>query len=364
MLRSILIVGAGIAGSTVAALLGRAGHRVTLVERDDRRRTSGSPVDVRGAALPVVDRLGITDALRESDTGVAHVEFVDDRGRCRARAAMRRDSARDVEISRSALNQVLSDSAADVADFVHADSPTHLEADASGVDVTFESGRRSRFDLVVGADGQHSTVRRLAFGPEAQYASPLGLAIATVPVDARLVSPPDVVRVCNIPEASLSVHPAGGHPGAAFIFRTDTGRPRDRDRQQRELEQRYAGFGWLAAELLVAAREADDLYYDTVDRVSVPSWSRERVVLLGDAASSITILGEGASMALAGAGALADAIAGTDDVDVAVAAYERDHRPRVTTAQRGASYGAAALVPRTARGIALRNLLVRVARRV
>ena len=87
-------------------------------------------------------------------------------------------------------------------------------------------------------------------------------------------------------------------------------------------------------------------------------------MLLGDAASSITILGDGASMALAGASALADAIANTHDVDDAVTAYEREHRPRVTAAQRGAGYGASVLVPSTARGIALRNLLVRVARRV
>ena len=68
------------------------------MERDSRQRSSGSPVDVRGAALPAVDRLGITDALRKADTGVAHVEFVDERGRRRARAAMRRNSAMDVEI--------------------------------------------------------------------------------------------------------------------------------------------------------------------------------------------------------------------------------------------------------------------------
>ena len=125
--------------------------------------------------------------------------------------------------------------------------------------MTFESGRQARFDLVVGADGQHSTIRRLAFGPESQYANPVGLVIATTPVDATLVSAPDVVQMCNIPGASLSVHPAGGHPAAAFIFRAGTSRPRDREAQQRELEQRYAGRGWLSTELLAAAREAEDL---------------------------------------------------------------------------------------------------------
>lgn len=357
-------MGGGIAGSTLATLLGRAGHRVTLVERDAGQRSSGSPVDVRGAAVPVVDRLAVTDDLRASDTGVTSVEFLDERGVRRARATMRRNSAADIEISRSTLNRVLIDAATDVAELVYGDGPAHLESDTSGVDVTFDSGRQSRFDLVVGADGQHSTVRRLVFGPESEYASPLGLAIATAPVATSLVSAPDVVQICNVPGGCMTVHPAGGHPVVAFIFRTDIGRPVDRDRQQHELEQRYAGRGRCSVELLAAARTAEDLYFDTVNRVSVPTWSRGRVVLLGDSASSITILGEGCSMAVAGAGALADALAGTDDVDAAVAAYERDHRRRVTAAQRGAGYGASVLVPKTAGGIGLRNLLVRVARRV
>jgi 2-polyprenyl-6-methoxyphenol hydroxylase-like FAD-dependent oxidoreductase len=184
--------------------------------------------------------------------------------------------------------------------------------------VAFESGRQSRFDLVVGTDGQHSTIRQLAFGPESQYARPLGLAIATAPVDPALVSAPDVVQICNVAGACMTVHPAGGQPGVAFIFRTDAERPTERDGQHRELEGRYAGRGWHSAELLAAARDAEDLYFDTVNRVSLPSWSRGRVVLLGDSASSITILGEGCSMAIAGAGSLANALTGTDDVDAAV----------------------------------------------
>lgn len=364
MPRSVLVVGGGIAGSTLATLLGRARHRVTLVERDAGQRSSGSPVDVRGSALPVVDQLAVTEALRTSDTGVNYVEFVDERGRRRARAMMRRSSAADIEISRSALNAILTTAAADVAEIVHGDGPAQLEADTAGVDVAFESGRQSRFDLVVGTDGQHSTIRQLAFGPESQYARPLGLAIATAPVDPALVSAPDVVQICNVPGACMAVHPAGDQPGVAFIFRTDAERPTERDGQQRELEGRYAGRGWRSAELLAAARDAEDLYFDTVNRVSAPSWSRGRVVLLGDSASSITILGEGCSMAIAGAGSLANALTGTDDVDAAVAAYEQDHQPRVAAAQRGVGYGASVLVPKTARGIGLRNLLVRVARRV
>jgi 2-polyprenyl-6-methoxyphenol hydroxylase-like FAD-dependent oxidoreductase len=362
----VLVVGGGIAGASTAIMLGRAGHRVTVVERDTQLRSSGSPVDVRGSASAWVERMGVAEQLREADTGVRRVEFVDESGRTRARAALRRSASADFEVRRKVLNEILVAAAAEVADLTRSDGPVRLVSDAGGVDVTFESGTESRYDVVVGADGQHSTVRDLSFGPEAEYSRPLGLGIATVPVDDALVAAPDVVEVFNVPGACMSVHPAGGHPVAAFIWRADDAkRPRRRAEQQRVLEQRFEGRGWSSPELLEAVRDGTrDLYCDIVSRVAVPKWSRDRVVLLGDAASSITILGEGCSMAITGAGRLAEALSDADDPAVAFCRYESVHRPEVTRKQRGAGFGACVLVPRTTRGIAARNLLVRVARRV
>ena len=121
----------------------------------------------------------------------------------------------------------------------------------------------------------------------------------------------------------------------------------------------------MSTQLLEAvADDTRDLYCDSVSRVAVPTWSRDRVVLLGDAASSITILGEGCSMAITGAGRLAEALGDADAPAVAFQRYESLHRPEVTRRQRGAGFGASVLVPRTSRGIAARNLLVRIARRV
>lgn len=363
--RDILVVGGGIAGASIATLLGRAGDRVTLVERDQGQRSSGSPVDVRGSALPVIERLGVASRLREADTGVRFVEFVDQRGRRRARAELRRGGSADIEIGRSALNGILFEAAAGVADVTFADGPERVVPGDEGVDVTFTSGAESRFDLVVGADGQHSTVRSLAFGPEHAYSRPLGLGIATVPVTHAPVSAPDVVQICNLPGASMSVHPAGGHPVAAFIFRTDDRAPaQGREAQQQLLQLHYRNRGWRSQELLQAVSDADDLYFDTVNRVDVPTWHRGRIILLGDAASSITILGEGCSMAIAGAGLLADTLSNVEEIDNALAAFERAHASEVRKKQRGAGYGASVLVPKTRAGIAVRNALLRIVKRV
>lgn len=359
------MVGAGIAGASVAALLGRAGDEVTLVEKAKGQRTSGSPVDVRGGALPVVGELEVSSRLRQCDTGVHRVEFVNERGQVRARAAMRRDTDADIEISRSVLNKVLLDVAGEVAGIAFGESPVALVQDPGGVEATFSKGGSARFDLVIGADGQHSTVRRLAFGPELDYSRPFGLCIATVPVDAALITAPDVVQICNVPRACMSVHPAGGKPIAAFIFRVDAAdQPLDIQDQRRILTQHFRHRGWRSLELLRALDDPDDVYFDAVTRVAVPRWSQGRVVLLGDAASSITILGEGCSMAIEGAGALAAALDEILDVPAALDAYEGVFRPRVTRQQRGAGYAASVLVPKTTAGIALRNAFVRLAGRV
>ena len=122
--------------------------------------------------------------------------------------------------------------------------------------------------------------------------------------------------------------------------------------------------GWRAREFLDALDgvAADDLYFDGVERVRADSWSFGRVVLLGDAASSLTILGEGSSMALIAARGLDRALEGSADIPTALARYENELRPRTERAQRGASAGAAFLVPRSAAGIGVRNLISRMMR--
>jgi 2-polyprenyl-6-methoxyphenol hydroxylase-like FAD-dependent oxidoreductase len=361
--QTILIVGAGIAGSAAAALLGRAGHDVTLVERSARTRSSGSPVDIRGDALPVADQLGILRELRAADTGVRRVRFVNAAGRTSASAVMRPSASRDLEVPRAELGRILRSAAESVAELIDGDEPESIEESRDGAVVTFRSGVRRRFDLVVGADGQHSTVRRLVWGPEAEFSTPFGLVIATARLP--LESEPTEVLLHNEPGVSVGIHPAGGHPVASFIFRADLAEaPRDRDAQEDLIRERYRSVGWRAAELVSALPSSPDLYLDVVQRVRVPSWSRKHVVFLGDAASSITILGEGSSMAIAGAARLEEALRLQPELPHALASYESTHRPTVERIQRGARIGASVLVPGSTAGIALRDLWVRLARRV
>lgn len=356
----VLVVGAGIAGAAAAALLGRAGHEVTLVERASFPRSSGAPVDVRGAALTVARVLGVEPALRAADTGTRRIVFLDHGGKVQARTSVRKAVSHDIEVARAALGNTLLDVAREHAEVLMGDGPASLASDPDGVEVTFESGATRRFDLVIGADGQHSTTRRLAWGKEEQFRTPIGLVIATLPVPLDVA--PEAVLLHNEPGVSVGIHPAGGRPIASFIFRSHLrDAPHERNAQAQLLRDRYASVSWRAPELLGYLDDyLDDLYFDVVSRVRVPAWFSGRVALLGDAASSVTILGDGSSMAMIGANALSEALNGAPDLRAALRRYEAQHRTIVESHQRGVRLGAAFLAPRTRLGISARNTIVRL----
>jgi len=121
------------------------------------------------------------------------------------------------------------------------------------------------------------------------------------------------------PGRAAMIHPTTGREGAAFIFRhrspIQSGERVDRDHQNRLLTSAYAGMGWRVPEMLGRIRTAEDVYFDAINRVQVDRWSRNRVVLVGDAAGCVTVFGEGPSMAIVGAATLAQAVTASTDLD-------------------------------------------------
>ena len=347
----VLVVGAGIAGSTLAWWLARDGAEVTVVERAGAARSSGSPVDVRGPALAVVERMGLLTRIRQAATSATEMAVVDRSGRQIARMPIQPDGG--IELPRADLAGMLADAARDDAEFRYGDTVSELVDDGSGVDVTFERGAADRFDLVVGADGLHSRVRRLAFGPEDRFVRHLGMYVATVALDGP-AEDPRTVLLHNTLGRALAVHPTTGREGAAFMFRAPFTPGAD---PVPLLEEVYRGMGWRAPELLERARTSEDLWFDGVSRVRLPRWSRGRVVLVGDAASCVSLFGEGSSLAIAGGATLGTALA-REPVDTAVHTYERAHRRRTGPKQRGVGIVSHLLVPATRPGLAARNLAV------
>ena len=174
----VLISGASIAGPTLAYWLDRYGFDVTVVELAPALRRGGYAVDFRGGVqLAVLERMGLLDQVRAHQTGGHPARFVDETG-ATVLSMPREFTGGNLEIQRADLSRLLYDHSRERVEYRFGDSIAALNQTPAGVDVTFEHAPSDRFDLVIGADGLHSRVRRLAFGPEDEYVRHLGYYIA------------------------------------------------------------------------------------------------------------------------------------------------------------------------------------------
>jgi 2-polyprenyl-6-methoxyphenol hydroxylase-like FAD-dependent oxidoreductase len=354
----VLISGAGIAGCTLAYWLTRAGHSVAITERSGSLRSSGSPVDVRGPAADVAEGMNIAAQLREASIRLGGMTLLDSGGQQLTRVdieALRSLIApRDIEIARGDLAKILHRASADAADYVFGDSIKTLDQDERGVDVTFERSRPRRFDLVIGADGLHSIVRRLAFGPDSEYVTHAGLYAATVPLPVGADSGREMFLL-NAPGKLAALHPRRGAPLAYFVFWHPEIPEFDYtnlDQHKGILERTFAGIGWRVPEFLDAVHTATDMYFDSVARVDVTDWARGRIALLGDASSCVSLFGDGSTLAIAGAYELAKALAeSSDDPRNAFRRYQVAHSRLVASKKKNLRRTASRIVPGTSTGI-------------
>lgn len=366
--KDILISGGGIAGPVLAYWLGRAGFAVTVVERAPAPRPGGQTVDLRGAGRTVVTRMGLLDQARAISIEQRGFAVVGRKGRVTARLPA--DSfggegiVSEIEILRGDLARLFYDASLPHTEYVFDDTVTGLEQDDDGVNVTFEKCAPRRFALVVGADGLHSTVRALAFGPHARHIHPLGLYISWFTARDEL----DLdgwFQMYNAPGGLVASARPGRLPGeikASFAFRSapiayDRG---DVAAQKAIIAGRFADAGWETPRLLVAMADASDFFFESVGQVRLDRWSRGRVVLLGDAGYCPTPLtGLGTSLALVGAYVLAGELATTGDHRVALRDYDRIMRPYVDEAQKLPPGGVNGFAPLSALAIRMRTASMR-----
>ena len=344
---TVLISGAGIAGPSLAFWLTKNGYRVIVVEIADGVRPGGQTVDLRGAGGDVVERMGLMPQMRAHALEQHGVAWVASDGSRRAQMPVTAFDGNGLvsklEILRGDLVDVLYQTTKDSAEYRFNTRISALSQDDDGVDVTLTDGTKMRADLIVGADGPHSAVRGMAFGPEDEFVKPLGgyNAWFTAPDHVGL----DGWYLMYLAPGGLNASmrpthdPAMAKAGLAFASEPIRYDRRDLDAQRQMLVERFAGAGWQCDALLTAAQEADDFYFDSFLQVKMTSWTSGRVALVGDAGYCASPLsGMGTSLALVGAYLLAGELGPANLFDAkgiqnAMQRYQTTMRPYVDKCQ-------------------------------
>ncbi|ASW56185.1 FAD-dependent monooxygenase [Plantactinospora sp. KBS50] len=390
-----IICGAGIAGLTTAWWLDRDSWEVSLVERAAGPRDEGYLIDFFGSGFDVAERMGLVPRLRRAQTSAEAIEYVDPAGHGRGRLHYRAfDTAfrgRIATLMRGDLERMLHESiagripiryrttvdavrpygdgsagpdrdgGADAGRDGGADAGRDGGADAgrdgaAGVEVTLSDGTVERADLLIGADGIHSRVRRLAFGPEAPYLRYLGYHTASyvfTDPDLRDRIGPRFLAVVA-PDRQFGFYPIDDRRLAAWLVHRapDPALPED---PRAALRAHYADLGDLARRGLEHCPPAPDLYYDQVAQIAMTGWTRGPVTIVGDACQAVSLMaGQGAAMAMGGAYVLAEELRRGGGVDAALTRYERRMRPFVLAKQRAGRRTAHWLVPDTRWRLAVR----------
>jgi 2-polyprenyl-6-methoxyphenol hydroxylase-like FAD-dependent oxidoreductase len=336
MKKQVLISGASFAGLTLAYWLNKFGYNVTVVELGKDLRTAGSPIDVRGEGLKVAMEMGIYDLLKANE--FIHTDEIvgaDDKTLARFAINSLPEYLGDIEIHSGDLVKIIYEAIPkDEVKIVFGNSISKLTQHKDHVEVSFEKGESKVYDLVFGADGTHSTVRRLVFGPETDFKKFLGVYFAFAAADhIRTGRPKSTGIVYRELGKQAVVFQFKDAANAILIFRAPKleWHYRDRERPKQILKEYFAdNTSWKIPEILDAMQNADDLYFDEACQIQMPSWTNGRVALIGDAAYAPSFFtGMGTSLAMQGAALLAKELHGNNGHQIAFQKYNQLFRPFV-----------------------------------
>ena len=366
--QSVLISGVGIAGPALAFWLLRHGFAPTLVERAPRPRSEGYLIDFWGLGYEIVEKMGLLPDILAAGYRVREVRLVDTRGQ--------RVGGFDLDVFREATNgqyttlprgelsAILYRAIEGRAETLFGNSVTALEEETDGVVVHFAHGCARRFDLVVGADGLHSAIRSLAFGPESQFERFLGYAVAAFDLFGYRPRDENVYIGYSVPGQQLARFAMRDDRTMILAVIADDAAsaidPHDTNAHKAYLRARLSGSGWECPQILAAMEKCGDIYFDRVSQICMDRWSRGRIALVGDAAFAPSLLaGQGSALAVIGAYVLAGELACADRHEDAFARYETLLHAFMVHKQEAARGFAGAFAPKTRCGIFLRNQITK-----
>ncbi|MBY5447504.1 FAD-binding domain [Rhizobium leguminosarum] len=359
------INGAGIAGPTLAYWLRHYGHEPVLVEQAPRLRSGGYVVDFWGAGYDVASMMGLRPRLHELGYDVEQVRFVGSEGQqCSAfstDAIRRKLGGRFVSLKRSDLAAVIYAALDGKVETIFDDSIAMIDEGSAGVHVCFNRHGDETFDLVVGADGLHSRVRELQFGPVDQFEVYLGYKAAAFELQGYPLRDERTYVSYAEPGRQISRFSMGDGWTLFLLVYKDPNSdiPLTHVGRKKALRDAFGDAGWECPQILKRMDDTEEMYFDRVSQIQMPSWTKGRTALVGDAAACVSLLaGEGSGLAMSEAFVLAGELARAQNNPLAgLANYQTRMMPFLQDRQRAARRFASSFVPKSTFGITVRNII-------
>ncbi|MBE9463500.1 FAD-dependent monooxygenase [Dyadobacter subterraneus] len=365
-IKKVLVSGASMAGLSTAYWMNKLGYKVTIVEIASQPRTAGGAVDIKGAAADAAKRMGIFEQLKFHRLNVEMVEFKNTEDFTEGSISLTEEGAElpddDVEIERDKFADILLDKLRNDVEFIFNNSITALNETPDDITVRFKTGPEQSFDLVLGCDGIHSGVRKIWFGPEAEYSHFLE-AYSSITILNKLLIKQKTMQMYNVPDKAVMLNAYKNKTDIIFCFNSDKEIPydyRDEAQQRQIIYEQFAGLGWRTEELLEEVKKSENFYFDKFCQIKMPSWTKGRVALVGDAGYCASpAAGMGASLAVLGAATLADALEKYNgNYELTFQDYNQNLRPFIEEVQAIAESNVReSFIPRTEEAIRKRNTM-------
>ena len=306
-----MVIGASIAGPAVCYWLKKFGFSPTLIERNDILSKGGYAIDVRGIAIDVVKRMGIYEKICDMRTQLETGYYVDANGNIVLKEQGEKFGFRqgeEVEIVRGDLVEILMQSIKDIPCYF-SQAIDRIEQYDETVKVTFKNGRTENYDLIIGADGVHSSTRGIIFADDEYDLIDLGYYISVFSIPNYLnLNRSGIYFELNQKSIHIASDKNLNVAFAGFMFRSSQKLDNIRNEKEQKslLKNTFLNLGWESNKLLELMDDSNDFYFDAIMQVKMKSWTKGRVVLVGDSGYCASPLsGQGTSLALAGAYILA-----------------------------------------------------------
>ena len=361
--KSVLISGSGIAGLTTAWWLKKYGFNPTIIEHASGLRKGGYMIDFWGVGYDITEKMGLLEELKRAHYEIAKLAFVNEEnkkvGGFNIRKMRKRLNFRHVNLLRSDLEQILYNHVKDKVNILYNLSIDSIEQSEKDISVKLSDGSTKTFDYIVGADGQHSNVRNLLFGPEHQFEKFLGYYTASYTLD-NFLDEDRIFYSYTIPKTQIGLYSIRGNRIATFfIWRSHQLEypHHDVERKKRILRETFQNIKWYTPDLLNALDKTADFYFDAVSQIDMNQWYNNRVVLVGDACQCVSLIaGEGSGLAMAGSYILAGELkASNGDHQLAFENYQKKMKPEIVRKQAMAQDFAGTFVPDTKTSLWFRN---------